>query len=80
LLVEVTQTLLDGHLDEGRAAVRSCINATIGFEKPGAALGRSPRARCGCSVRPAIPPPKICSGLRRIAGEASVRLQIRAVA
>lgn len=38
-----TQTLLDGHLDEGHAALRSCINATIGFEKLGAALGRSPK-------------------------------------
>jgi hypothetical protein len=44
LLVDATQALLDGHLDEGRAAVRSCINATIGFEKPGAALGRSPKS------------------------------------
>jgi hypothetical protein len=44
LLVEATQTLLDGPLDEGHAARRSCINATIGFEKSGGALGRSPRS------------------------------------
>jgi hypothetical protein len=44
LLVEATQTLLDGNLDEGHAALRSCINATIGFEKLGAALGRPPKS------------------------------------
>jgi len=44
LLVEATQTLLDGNLDEGRAALRSCINATIGFEKLGAVLDRSPKS------------------------------------
>jgi hypothetical protein len=44
LLVEVTQTLLDGNLDEGRAAVRSCINATIGFENPARRSAGRPRA------------------------------------
>jgi hypothetical protein len=44
LLAEATQTLLDGNLEEGRSALRSCINATIGFEKLGAALGRSPKS------------------------------------
>jgi hypothetical protein len=49
------QALLDGNLEEGRAALRSCINATIGFEKLGAALGRSPksmmRTPSACSKR-----------------------------
>ena len=44
LLCEAIQALLDGNLEEGRAALRSCINATIGFEKLGAALGRSPKS------------------------------------
>jgi hypothetical protein len=44
LLQAAVQALLDGNLDEGRAALRSCINATIGFEKLGAALGRSPKS------------------------------------
>src|SRR4029078_10834911 len=44
LLGEAMQELLDGHLEDGRAALRSCINATIGFEKLGAALGRSPKS------------------------------------
>jgi DNA-binding phage protein len=44
LLGEAMQALLDGHLEEGRAALRSCINAMIGFEKLGEALGRSPKS------------------------------------
>jgi hypothetical protein len=43
LLAEAGQALLDGNLDDLRASLRSCINATIGFEKLGAALGRSPK-------------------------------------
>jgi len=44
LLAEAMQALLDGDLEEGRAALRSCINATIGFERLGEALGRSPKS------------------------------------
>ena len=44
LLGEAMQLLLDGYLEEGRSALRSCINATVGFEKLGAALGRSPKS------------------------------------
>ena len=44
LLGEVMQALLDGNLEEGRAALRSCINATIGFEKLGAGSADHPRA------------------------------------
>src|SRR6266496_5238871 len=44
LLCEAVQALLNGDLDEGRSALRSCINATIGFEKLGTALGRSPKS------------------------------------
>ena len=44
LLGEAMQMLLDGDLEEGRSALRSCINATIGFEKLGVALGISPKS------------------------------------
>jgi hypothetical protein len=44
MLGEALQLLLDGDLEQGRSALRSCINATIGFEKLGAALGRSPES------------------------------------
>jgi hypothetical protein len=43
LLGEAMQLLLDGDLKQGRSALRSCINATIGFERLGATLGRSPK-------------------------------------
>ena len=44
LLAEAMQVLLDGNLEEGRSALRSCIKATIGFEKLGTALGRSSKS------------------------------------
>ena len=44
LLGEAIRALLDGNLEGGRAALRSYINATIGFEKLGAALRRSPKS------------------------------------
>jgi len=44
LLSGTVQLLVDGHLDEGRGALRSCIHATVGFEKLGATLGRSPKS------------------------------------
>jgi hypothetical protein len=37
---EAMQSLLQGDVDGGRAALRSYINATIGFEKLGKALDR----------------------------------------
>ncbi len=44
MLGEALQALIDGDMDGGRAALRSCINATIGFERLGEALGRSPKS------------------------------------
>jgi hypothetical protein len=40
LFQEAVQTLLQGHIDAGRAAIRDYINATLGFEKLSVALGR----------------------------------------
>ena len=34
------QALLQGDSDDGRAALRACINATIGFGRLGKVLGR----------------------------------------
>jgi hypothetical protein len=61
LLGEAMQLLLDGNLEEGRSALRSCINVTVGFEKLGAALGRSPKSLMLCSDQRAIPRPRTCS-------------------
>ncbi len=44
LLAEAMQALLDGNLEEGRAALRSCINATIGFESSARRWAGRPRA------------------------------------
>jgi len=40
LFQEAVQALLQGDIDAGRAAMRDYINATIGFKKLSAALGR----------------------------------------
>jgi hypothetical protein len=42
--VEIAVVRVADNLEEGRSALRSCINATIGFEKLGIALGRSPKS------------------------------------
>lgn len=41
---EAVESLLNGDLEGGRAALRSYINATIGFERLGVALGRPPKS------------------------------------
>jgi hypothetical protein len=81
LLAEAMQALLDGDLEEGRAALRSCINATIGFEKLGAALGRPPKSLMrmfGPSGNPTAE--NLLGVIGVLQGEAGVRLQVRAVA
>lgn len=40
LFQEAVQALLQGDIDAGRAAMRDYINATIGFEKLSASLGK----------------------------------------
>jgi hypothetical protein len=40
LFQEAVQALLQGDIDAGRAAIRDYINATIGFEKLSASLGK----------------------------------------
>lgn len=44
LFQEAVQALLQGEIDEGRAALRACINATIGFERLGEVRARSPKS------------------------------------
>jgi hypothetical protein len=81
LLGEAMQALLDGNLEEGRSALRSCINATVGFEKLDAALGRSPRSLMrmfGPSGNPTAGNLLAVIGL--LQAETGVRLQVRAVA
>src|SRR5207249_5345726 len=44
LFQEAVQALLQGETDEGRAALRAYINATVGFDRLGEVLGRSPKS------------------------------------
>jgi hypothetical protein len=80
MLGEAMQLLLDGGLDEGRSALRSCINATIGFEKLGAALGRSHKSLMrmfGPSGDPTAE--SLFSVIGVLQAETGVRLEVRAV-
>ena len=81
LLGEAMQLLLDGNLAAGRSALRSCINATIGFEKLGAStrkIAEEPDAHVW-TVRQSH-----CRNLLGVIGllqtETGVRLHVRAVA
>ncbi|QWG25805.1 transcriptional regulator [Bradyrhizobium sediminis] len=81
LLAEAMQALLDGNLDEGRAALRSCINATVGFEKLGAALDRSPKSLMRMFGPSGNPTAENLLGVIGVLQEKTgVRLQVRAVA
>jgi DNA-binding phage protein len=44
LFQEAVQALLQGETDEGRAVLRAYINATVGFDRLGEVLGRSPKS------------------------------------
>ncbi|MBR1273156.1 transcriptional regulator [Bradyrhizobium sp. AUGA SZCCT0283] len=44
LFQEAVQALLQGETDEGRAALRAYINATVGFDRLGEVLKRSPKS------------------------------------
>jgi hypothetical protein len=44
LFQDAVQVLLQGETDEGRAALRSYINATVGFDRLGVVLKRSPKS------------------------------------
>ena len=44
LFQEAVQALLQGETDEGRAALRAYINATVGFDRLGVVLKRSPKS------------------------------------
>jgi DNA-binding phage protein len=75
------QAPLDGNLEEGRAALRSWINATTGFEKLGTTLGRSPKSLMrmfGPSGNPTAE--NLLAVISLLQAKTGVRLQVRAVA
>jgi len=61
LFQEAVQALLQGETDQGRAALRAYINATVGFDRLGEVLGRSPKSLMRMFGQMATPPPRTCS-------------------
>ena len=80
LLQDAVQALLAGDSDGGRAALRTCINATIGFERLGEALGRPPGSLMRMFGPDGNPTTENLLGVISALQEATgVRLEIRAV-
>ena len=81
LLANAVQDLLDSYLEDGRAALRACIIATLGFEKLGEALGRSPYSLMRMLGPAGNPTAKtLLAVIGLLQAETGVRLQVRAVA
>jgi DNA-binding phage protein len=81
LLREAVQALLDGDAAGGRAAMREAINATIGFERLGEVLNRSPKSLMrmfGPNGNPTAA--NLLSVLHALQVETGVHLEVRAVA
>ena len=77
---EAMQALLRGDVDDGRSALRAYINATIGFEKLGEALDRSPKSLMrmfGPSGNPTAG--NLLSVIGALQAETGVHLEVRAV-
>ncbi len=78
---EAMQALLQGDVDSGRSALRVYINATIGFEKLGAAIDRSPKSLMrmfGPGGNPTAE--NLLSVIGALQAKTGVRLEVRAVA
>ncbi|MGJ4944468.1 transcriptional regulator [Bradyrhizobium sp. HKCCYLS1011] len=78
---EAVESLLSGDLDGGRAALRSYINATIGFEKLSLALGRPQKSLMrmfGPSGNPTAE--NLLGVIGALQAETGVHLEVRAVA
>jgi hypothetical protein len=80
LFQQAIQALLQGDTDDGRAALRAYINATIGFERLGEVLGRPQKSLMrmfGPGGNPAAE--KLFGVIRALQDETGVHLEIRAV-
>lgn len=80
LFQEAAQALLQGDLDTGRAGMRDYINATVGFERLGAALGKSPQSVM-LMFDPAGKPTAedLFGAIGTLQTETGIHLQVRAV-
>lgn len=81
LFQEAVQNLLQGDIDEGRAALRTYINATIGFERLGEVLGRPQKSLMRMFGPDGNPTAENLLGvISALQAETGVHLKIRAVA
>ena len=81
LLAEATQQLLNGDLSAGRSALRTCINATVGFDRVGEILRRSPKSLMrmfGPTGNPTAE--NLLAVIAVLQAETGVHLEVRAVA
>jgi DNA-binding phage protein len=81
LFQEAVQSLLRGDVDAGRAAMRDYINATVGFEKLSAALGRPQKSLMrmfGPSGNPTAE--NLLGVIGMLQAETGVHLEVRVVA
>ncbi len=81
LFQEAVQTLLQGDIDAVRAAIRDYINATLGFEKLSAALGRPQKSLMRMFGPRGNPTAEnLMAVISALQVETGVHLEIRAVA
>ena len=81
LFQEAVQTLLQGDIDAGRSAIRSYINATLGFEKLSAKLGRPQKSLTRMFGPGGNPTAENLFGVIGVLqAETGVHLEVRAVA
>jgi len=77
---EAVQALLQGKVNDGRAALRAYITATIGFDRLGEVLGRSPKSLMRMFGSDGTPTAENLLGvIGALQEETGVHLKIRAV-
>jgi hypothetical protein len=80
LFQQAIEALLQGDTDDGRAALRAYINATIGFERLGKVLGRPQKSLMRMFGPDGNPTAKNLLGvIRALQDETGVHFEIRAV-
>jgi DNA-binding phage protein len=81
LFQEAVTSLLQGDVDDGRAALRAYINATIGFDRLGKVLGRPQKSLMRMFGPEGNPTAENLLGvISALQQETGVHLEIRAVA
>lgn len=81
LFQQAVQALLEGDLDAGRSAMRDYINATLGFERLGKAIGRPPKSLMRMFGPGGNPTAENLLGVMSVLqAETGVHLEVRAVA